>query len=296
MYTSLYRVNSNGSEDATFTLDQYRGVVYDIARIADGRLYIVGSFSNFAGSGFNRLARLNANGTVDATFNVGTGPNSTTYGVAVQPDGKVLVGGFFNAVNGQYARGIARLNTDGTIDPAFTPGTGVNSGVYDVVLQTDNKILIGGSFSTYDGSARSNLARLNTDGTLDNAFTDQTNGYVRNTVLQPDGKLVIGGGFTSVNGVARIGLARLTQADLTPPVNDNFANAAVITGLSGSLNTRNVNATAEAGEPAHAGIAAARSIWYKWRAPEDGLFSFTTTGSSFDTTLAVYTGSAVNRH
>jgi hypothetical protein len=80
-----------------------------------------------------------------------------------------------------------------------------------------------------------------------------------------------------------------------PPVNDNFASAQTISGASGSmLNAGNVNATKQPGEPNHAGEAGGPSIWYQWTAPSGAPMRFDTAGSSFDTLLAVYTGSTVN--
>ena len=89
----------------------------------------------------------------------------------------------------------------------------------------------------------------------------------------------------------------VTQFGVAPPSNDAFAAAQVLAPGGATpivITGRNTNATAEAGEPVHAGSAAARSVWYKWTAPSDGLYSFTTSGSSFDTVMAVYTGSPVN--
>jgi hypothetical protein len=79
-----------------------------------------------------------------------------------------------------------------------------------------------------------------------------------------------------------------------PPANDNFAAAQVLTGSSGSVSGTTQNATKEAGEPNHAGNAGGHSIWYRWTAPAAGTVTLTTAGSSFNTLLAVYTGSAVN--
>ncbi|PHS23606.1 MAG: hypothetical protein COA84_10810 [Robiginitomaculum sp.] len=75
--------------------------------------------------------------------------------------------------------------------------------------------------------------------------------------------------------------------------NDTFASAISISGASGSADSHSVNATAETGEPAHAGTTAANSIWFDWTAPSSGDFAFNTDGSDFDTVMAVYTGSAV---
>jgi len=77
-----------------------------------------------------------------------------------------------------------------------------------------------------------------------------------------------------------------------PPANDDFANAATIDGFSGSATGTTVGATKQPGEPGHASTGGA-SIWYAWTAPANGLARFDTCGSSFDTLLAVYTGSAV---
>jgi hypothetical protein len=76
--------------------------------------------------------------------------------------------------------------------------------------------------------------------------------------------------------------------------NDNFANAFVLAGSSGSTNSSNLGATKEAGEPNHAGNVGGASVWFAWTAPSSGIWTFNTSGSSFDTLLAVYTGSTVS--
>ncbi len=78
-----------------------------------------------------------------------------------------------------------------------------------------------------------------------------------------------------------------------PPANDAFANAQAISGAYGSAAGNTTTATAENGEPEHAGNPASHSIWYRWTAPSNGRFIFTTAGSDFDTLLAVYTGTAL---
>jgi uncharacterized repeat protein (TIGR03803 family) len=79
-----------------------------------------------------------------------------------------------------------------------------------------------------------------------------------------------------------------------PPINDNFVDATVISGLSGDVTGRNSSATKEPGEPNHAGNAGGSSVWFRWTAPLSGQYSFDTAGSVFDTLLAVYTGPSVN--
>src|SRR5438094_461240 len=78
------------------------------------------------------------------------------------------------------------------------------------------------------------------------------------------------------------------------PANDLFVNAQSIGGASGRVTGSNVGATKESGEPSHAGNAGGRSVWYNWTAPDSGSVTIETVGSSFDTLLAVYTGSSVS--
>ena len=85
----------------------------------------------------------------------------------------------------------------------------------------------------------------------------------------------------------------ISQKGGTPSGNDRFAAAAHLVGASGSVTANNRNFTREAGEPNHAGVAANRSAWWDWTAPADGTTRFETTGSAFDTLLAVYTGNTV---
>lgn len=95
-------------------------------------------------------------------------------------------------------------------------------------------------------------------------------------------------GYSGASGTVALSIA------LTPtPANDNFANRIVLTGTNFTTNGANVNATAQSGEPAHAGRTATRSVWWSWTAPTSGRITFRTTGSAFDTVLAVYTGSLV---
>jgi len=92
------------------------------------------------------------------------------------------------------------------------------------------------------------------------------------------------------------GNATWSDSPLFPPINDNFANAQTISGCTGSMSGTNTAATKEAGEPNHSpdGSTTSRSIWYRWTAPVSSSVTITTSGSSIDTVLGVYTGDAVN--
>jgi len=233
---NIARLNPDGAPDAAFTTATGAGFnnsVFSVAVQADGKIVVGGAFTTLGGVTVNRIARLNADGTRDAAFttNTGTGFNSTVLSVAVQADGKIVVGGQFTALNGVTVNGIARLNPDGTPDTAFTTntgtgftGTGFPSYVGTVAVQADGKIVVGGFFTTLNGVTVNGIARLNPDGTPDTAFTTNTGtgftgtgfpSYVGTVAVQADGKIVVGGAFNTLNGVTVNGIARLGRS-ITP--------------------------------------------------------------------------------
>lgn len=232
----LTRVNANGSHDNGFSDTNWGSSSWEYSWInsivvqSDGRILYGGTFG---------IVRLHANGSEDSSFDRGG-----TYGVgavAVQSDGRVLIGGRFYKVKGTDRNAIARLNADGSLDSSFDPGTGVEAVspvsplVESVVLQSDGKVLIGGSFSAYNGTSRSGIARLNADGSVDLRFNPGTGAFggdsrVYPVALQNDGNVLIGGDFTMVDRVVRSNVARL-YGDSLPPL--SFAGWAAGFGLSG---------------------------------------------------------------
>lgn len=96
-----------------------------------------------------------------------------------------------------------------------------------------------------------------------------------------------------VNGVSEFGVLQgSVQLNINPAWNDDFAKPIQLSGMSGTNGGSSRGATRQANEPLHAGVNGTNSIWYVWTAPTNGPFTFETTGSSFDTLLAVYTGDA----
>ena len=230
----LCRLNADGTLDQTFnySVGNARGfdnTVFSIAIQSDGKILVGGSFSTYddgiitATHAPDRLCRLNADGTLDQTFNytasTGRGFNGVVYAIAIQSDGKILVGGNFSS----YTDGVitathcpdyvCRLNTNGTLDQTFNyttaTGRGFSSTVSAIAIQSDGKILVGGAFVSYaDGiitatHAPDRLCRLNAAGTLDQTFNYTTatgrgfGGTVYAIVIQSDGKILVGG--TSVS-------------------------------------------------------------------------------------------------
>ncbi|HEX4823961.1 MAG TPA: immunoglobulin domain-containing protein [Candidatus Polarisedimenticolaceae bacterium] len=223
--TRIARLNADGSLDATFQngMKGASDTVYSMALQPDGRVVIGGAFTlvnddvQFSQQHY-RLARLNADGSTDGTFqgaidqSCGAGCPGA-YAIAVQPDGKLIVGGRFSEVNGQNRLGLARLNADGSTDATFLNGmSGPDYIVYSVALQTDGRILIGGGFGQVNGVDRPYLARLLPDGSLDATFLSGMSGPdtdAKSIVVQPDGRILIAGFFGQVNGVSRVNVARL---------------------------------------------------------------------------------------
>src|SRR6185369_16433164 len=151
-----------------------------------------------------------------------SGANDQLFALAVQTDGKVLIGGLFTTVNNLARSRIARLNADGTLDTAFlTNAAGANSTVRALALQSDGRIVIGGEFGNYNNVYRGSIARLKTDGSLDETFINfnsGANGRVNGLALQADGKVISGGLFSTVNDFTRGGVARLTIDTALNPI------------------------------------------------------------------------------
>ena len=127
-------------------------------------------------------------------------PNNTSIIVqTIVPvaNGKFLIGGDFTTVGGQSRNKIARINSDGTLDPTLTSPFGTGDIVNAIALQTDGKIIVGGTFS--GTPVLKHIMRLNSDGTIDASFNQSLDAPVRSILPLADGKMVVGGGFVFCN-------------------------------------------------------------------------------------------------
>jgi uncharacterized delta-60 repeat protein len=164
--------------------------------------------SNQYGTATSSVALLTVNlATLDGGFNPGAYTNSTVFSLALQPDGKILVAGFFMTLGGQMSSCIARFNADGTVDTAFNSAASTEA--YALALQADGKIVVGGFFTTLGGQSRSYLGRLNADGTVDSGFNPGADSTVCSLALQADGKILVGGYFGTLGGQRRNYIGRL---------------------------------------------------------------------------------------
>ncbi len=221
--TNLARLNANGSVDTSFDVSTGDAkVVWRLARQPDGTTYVGGGFDRLGGVTRPGFARLTSGGVLDTTF----APNLSPYlgpsvrCIAVQSDGKILIGGIFATFTGTLNYfGVLRLNANGTVDGTFTapamPAV-ATSRVDDLVIQGDGKIIVAGSFTSIGGVTRQSIARLESNGVVDQTWPGPgvfaTSALFRNVrALQAvgAGQIMIAGEFDQYNGVTSLGIVRV---------------------------------------------------------------------------------------
>ncbi len=215
----LYRVTAAGSPDTGFNsngagLGPLLGYLKDLAIRADGKILGAGLIASYNGVARNGAVLLNTDGSLDSTFVPALPANTVINAIAVQADNKVLVGGAFQIGLPPVSVGILRLNTNGSIDNTFTSPVFNDSlgQIFDIALQQDGKIVIGGTFNNgIGGTAFKNIARLKSTGAVDTAFDPGSgpDGAVMTVCVTPENTLWIGGEFNTVDGLPRPHIARL---------------------------------------------------------------------------------------
>jgi uncharacterized delta-60 repeat protein len=220
-HNNIIRLNADGSVDTGFnvgtgfnnlTVGNYEA--RSIKLYSDGKILVCGHFNQFNGTSIGRgIIRLNSDGTRDTSFS--SGSTGVTYPlpgyypyiatIDIQSDGKIICGGEFEAYNGTGRNYILRLNSDGTLDTSFNPGTGfsgVAKQILIVKILSNGKILVGGQFDSYNGNSAVSAIRINSDASYDSSFTfssPQTN-YISDIVLTSNGKYLFLGRFFNYNG------------------------------------------------------------------------------------------------
>jgi len=235
----IIRYNADGSFDTSFSFSRDYAGVFAVAPTPDGKLIVTASKVIYGvGDPFqhqiNDVLRLNGDGSIDSTF----GPAQTTDGgeirvLKVNDDGSIFVGGLFTEFNNTPRQGIVRLLADGTVDPNFAPvtmtcpqfpffssGCGVAA---EPVVDADGNIIVAGDFIAVNGVSRTCVARLNSNGMLDQNFNPSgftpyglssgTPFPIRGIAIQSDGKIVIGGRFRGGNCNNQVPLVRLNAED-----------------------------------------------------------------------------------
>lgn len=200
----LARLLPNGAFDTSFVLGQgFNNEVLAMAPLSDGGVLVGGFFSQFQQQAVSQPVKLLANGQRDLSFNVGgLGSTGLIEVMHALPDGRVLVAGSVTQYNGQPVGRIFRLLSNGTRDTTFQTGSGIAGGnVRYLAVQPDGKIVVVGSFTSYNGVARNRLLRLQPDGALDTTFVPNVNftsTIVQLTIL-PDGKILVFGNHNIPN-------------------------------------------------------------------------------------------------
>ena len=218
----IARIFPDGSLDIAFaTGSGCNSQVFAVTIQSDQKILLAGSFTKYNGTVAGHIVRLMQDGTIDTGFNTILGADAAIDAILIQPDGKIVLGGRFNMFNGIGYSRLIRLNSDGSIDNSFSVGTGFDKNVYALDLQSDGKIIVGGSFLNYNGVSKKRILRLYPNGTLDTTFESGTgfsNGDVRNILVQPDDRILIGGAFSgNYDGTHSLRLIRLLAKGTIDP-------------------------------------------------------------------------------
>ena len=253
---ALFRFNSNGTIDSTFSED---GIQFDAVGVSnsnvtslaiqfDGKILVAGGSNDGMHSSMTVL-RYTTAGILDTTFS-GDGKqfaptpaetSSTAFSVAVQPDGKIVVVGAEDS-----DLDIVRYNSDGSLDSTFS-GDGVQvtdvgwaDYAYSIAIQTDGKIVLSGTSYTGTGS-NFILLRYNSDGTLDNSFSDdgiqmRIGGAGSSAVLQSDGKILVGG-LISVGSIDNFAILRYMSDGEIDPTFGSAGTQIINTGTHSGCNS-----------------------------------------------------------
>jgi uncharacterized delta-60 repeat protein len=239
----IMRLNTDGTRDTGFMsgIPAFGcGDIYSISIQDDGKIILAGDISFCANNTIDNnenILRLNADGSIDTTFTAivdGSTFDTNISKTIIQPDGKIIVAGIFDDVNGTPTNNLARLNPDGSTDSSFNTGTGFDDDVYDIKLQNDGKIVVAGDFNLFNGSPQNKLVRLNGDGSVDTSFSSgsgtgrfqPSNGFiaprdVETVSIQNDGKIIIGGNFNRYNGIP---VSKLTRLESNGSLDTSYNN------------------------------------------------------------------------
>lgn len=236
----IIRLNSNYTKDTSFTMGTgfNGGVVEQVKVQSDNKILVFGSFTQYSGITVSPITRLNSDGTLDTAFNSNVISASLTYNtpgpfpinnIVIQSDGKILVGG----VTYSTALGLVRLNSDGTVDTTFSSnmGTGFNSTVKNLCLQSDGKIICTGYFGTFNSVSKTAILRLNSSGTLDTSFSvnfDPSTFYMFSAYVQqvPSSGKIMAGGDSSY------GLPNFYRLNTNGTIDNTFTYSSVFTNES----------------------------------------------------------------
>ena len=194
------------------------GSIESVLVQSDGKILLGGSFATYDGIPAGGIVRLNSDGTVDSTFQSGSGFGDSVASMALQPDGRILVGGWFSAYNSTPCKRLVRLNSNGSLDSSFDLQLYVPYEVNSVAVQPNGYILLGGLYL---------FGRVDSTGDEDTSFAGAGGSplWCRAIELQDDGRILVGGAIDSLQGTPVGNFARVDSAGALDPTFDNGLEA-----------------------------------------------------------------------
>lgn len=218
-------LNLDGSIDSSFNPGTgfTSGIPLGGIRYFDNKLLITGNFTTYNGTAVNRIVRINLDGSIDSSFITGTSFGGSTRDAYIYEDGRILVAGFFTSYNGTTKNCIIRLNSDGSIDTSFDPGTGfslsVGTKTTTALIVEDNRIYVSGNFDAYNGTTTNHFVILNGDGTIYKSFPIGFAGGQSSAMDLIDKHIFVGGLFTTFQGFT---VNRFIRLDLEGNISGEF--------------------------------------------------------------------------
>ena len=243
--SNLFKLDFNGNHITSFN-PVFNGAVTSIEIDTNlQKIYVGGYFTTVNNIAKKHLVRLNMDGSIDNTFSIGSGFTGTfgqspVYCLRIQPDSCLLVGGEFLMYNNSFSSNICRILPNGMIDTNFvcSNGVGFNNSVSDIELLNNNRIIVGGNFSSYNGVSNVNyLTSLMMDGTLDVNFNIAAgfSGNVNSIAISKESRIIVGGNFNYFNNISTRNLVQLN-----PNGSRNFGFD-IGAGFQQSMSTPTVN-------------------------------------------------------
>lgn len=221
--TRIIRLNTDGTEDTTFTTNVNGGANSDIRSVfvlPDDSILLGGAFTTWDSNARDRFVKLNADGTEDTTFTANLfSLDNQVNTVIADSTGSIYLGGVFTSYNGNTRNRILKLNSDGTEDTtwATTSGTAFSDQVWQIDVQADDKIIVATEALLYNGTTINRFTRLNTDATIDSTFnTNVSTGTgldfrVNSCAALDSGKSFVTGIFTDFDGTPLSGVMQFNS-------------------------------------------------------------------------------------
>ncbi len=201
--SGLIQIKADGTFDKNIITTSIP-VIEGIEILWNGKILVYGLFQSANSKPRNKIFLLNTDYTLDVDFNPGDGADNSINDFILLTNGKIVIVGSFTAYNQSRSWGVARLLSNGLLDPTFYTGrafeeNGSSMTLSAIARQDDGKFIIVGSFGLFNGKPVRNIVRLLADGSIDESFKygNGLDSYIDCIKIEPDGKIIIAGGFFS---------------------------------------------------------------------------------------------------